>query len=116
VVKRALGLLSRALYYRALELARERKGPETCPDCKGTGGKRTRDGKLRCWTCQGNGLLPPYPGLAPDLRRYPASHSSGPPHVEGTVPPPPDPDPTVSRGCALTGHSDPQWRGGCGCG
>ena len=71
---RIKGIMTQCLCYRALELARERRPGEAMP--------RTAHHVL--------------PGdTLPDLVRYPASHSSGPPHV-GAGPLPPCPSPVRS--------------------
>lgn len=46
--------------------------PRACTDCRGTARNYphvpSHEGRTRCWTCNGNGLAPPYPGVRYDPR------------------------------------------------
>jgi hypothetical protein len=82
MVKRAMDLLSQALYYRALCLARDHAG---CALCTGHGPTGHRCPSCKAWLASWARAR----DLCADPVRYPASHSSGPPHVQrqGTGPP-----------------------------
>jgi hypothetical protein len=115
VFNRLRDALARALEYRALCLAREH-GPCAPPgpvpripgrdraDCfAGCGRGACREGR----TCLARASTEPV--------RYPAVHSSGPPHVEGQVPPAPGPCPEPET-VTCAGRVRLVGRSGCGCG